>query len=124
MTLSATKRMATATLAAAAVIGGGIAMAAPASAATYVTDCPPRPTWSRGIELWESTGANTCFADDGTKWALARTWIPNVQDVTSGWNFADIYVAGEANGPYHIKPGQSLHLSATGVTVIGVYIYG
>ncbi|MFC0429440.1 hypothetical protein [Kutzneria buriramensis] len=117
------KRIATAALAAAAVIGGGIAMAAPASAATYVTDCPARPNWSRGVELWEHTGANTCFADDGTGWARARTWIPNVQDVTSGWNFAYIYVVGDPN-PYNIKPNQSLHLSDTGVTVNAVYIYG
>jgi hypothetical protein len=124
MAHSRAKRIATAAFTAAAAIGGAIVMAAPASAATYVTDCPPRPTWSHGIELWEHTGGNTCFADDGTAWARVRTYIPNVQDVTSGWNHAQIYVAGDANGPYVIKPGQSLHLSDSGVTVVGVYIYG
>ena len=124
MAHSRTKRIAAATLAAAAVISGGIAMAAPASAATIVTDCPARPTWSNGIELWESTGGNTCFEDDGTRYSPAGTWIPNVQDVTSGWNYADIYVVGYSHNPYHINPGQPLHLSATGVIVSRIYIHG
>lgn len=119
-----TKRIVVAALAAAAVIGGGIAGAAPASARTIVTDCPARPNWSNGIELWLSTGANFCFYDDGTTYKEAFANINNVQDVTSSRNTADIYIVGQTY-PLTIYPNQSRHLSdAPGVTVYGVLIHG
>ncbi|GAA4115546.1 MULTISPECIES: hypothetical protein [Streptomyces] len=117
-----TSRIAVAALSAAALLGGGIAAAAPASAATEIVDCPARPYWGNGIELWQNTGKNVCFADDGTGLQRAYTNLNGVQDVTSGLNYASIYILGQSR-PWEIVPGQSLHLSNGGSTVLGVYIH-
>ena len=122
MAHSRTKRIATATLAAAAIVaGGGIAMAAPANAATISTDCPHPPTWSAGIELWANGGGTHCFEDNGTGIAPISVWFDQIEDATSGVNYANIYVFGHS-GPVKVIPNQSYHFSTAGVTVTGVEI--
>ena len=122
MAHSRTKRIATATLAAAAIVAGaGIATAAPANAKTVETDCPQPPTWSAGIELWVNGGGTHCFEDDGTGFRIATMYYTKIQDATSGVNYAEILVARRVD-PVLIKPNQSIHLADSGVTVNGVEI--
>ncbi|MEW2306895.1 hypothetical protein AB0958_44430 [Streptomyces sp. NPDC006655] len=123
MALRKTTRIAAATLTAAAILGGGIIAAAPAGAATIVVDCPARPNWANGIDLWQNTGKNVCFADDGRAYSRVYTNLNGVQDATSGLNYASIYLIGQSR-PWEIVPGQSLHLATGGTTVLGVYIHG
>lgn len=122
MAHSKKNRIAAATLTAAAIVGGGIIAAAPASARTVLVDCPARPYWANGVELWLNTGGNYCFADDNTGYQELYTNVNGVQDATSGLNYAGIDILGW--GTWQIHPGQSLHIAAGGKTVTGVYIHG
>ena len=119
-----TNRIAAATLTAAAILGGGVIVAAPASAATINVDCPARPTWANGVELWQNTGRNYCFADNGSgAYTRVNTDYDGIQDSTSGWNYASIWWLGN-DAPWQIAPGQSLHMKNGNVTVLGVEIHG
>ena len=123
MAHSKKNRIVAATLTGAAIFGGGIMAAAPASAATEIVNCPARPYWGNGIELWLNNGGNVCFADDGTAYSRAYTDLTGVQDATSSLNYASIYILGQSRA-WEIVPGQSLHLSTGGTTVLGVEIHG